>query len=73
VSIAPRALVVHRPTEYEELLAAHGTRSQVAFFLESRGRDLAEVDDRHAAQQDAIQLVTRAIPPDWRRWRGYSA
>ena len=37
MAIAPRALIVTRPTEYDELLGRHGTRQQVGFFLEQRG------------------------------------
>jgi NAD kinase len=66
-SVLPRAVIVHRPTEYEELLIEHGTRQQVAFFLRSRGRDLDEVDERHKKQGEAIRTVAAAIPHDWRR------
>ena len=66
-SVPPRAVIVHRPTEYEELLIEHGTRQQVAFFLRSRERDLGEVDLRHERQGDAIRMVAGAIPHDWRR------
>jgi NAD kinase len=66
-SVPPRAVIVHRPTEYEELLIEHGTRQQVAFFLRSRGRDLHEVDERHEKQGEAIRTVSAAIPHDWRR------
>src|SRR5438067_5679760 len=67
MALAPRAVMVHRRTEYDELLAHHGTRGQAEFFLRSRGRDIAEVDARHAAIQQAIQAVAAAIPADWRR------
>jgi len=67
MTLAPRAVVVHRRTEYDELLAHHGTRGQAEFFLRSRGRDIAEVDARHAAIQGALQSVSAAIPADWRR------
>jgi hypothetical protein len=60
-------VIVHRSTEYEELLMEHGTRQQVAFFLRSRGRDLDEVDERHEKQGDAIRTVAGAIPHDWCR------
>jgi hypothetical protein len=30
MSLAPRAVLVHRTTEYEELLARHGTHGQAA-------------------------------------------
>ncbi|MBO3745130.1 NAD(+)/NADH kinase [Streptosporangiaceae bacterium NEAU-GS5] len=67
MSLAPRAVLVHRRTELEELLARHGTRGQAAFFLSTRGRDLGEIDARHAAQQRALSAVSAAIPVDWRR------
>ena len=67
MALAPRAVVVHRRTEYDELLAHHGTRGQAEFFLRTRGRDIAEVDARHAAVQRALQAVSAAIPADWRR------
>jgi hypothetical protein len=67
MALAPRAVVVHRRTEYDELLAHHGTRGQAEFFLRSRGRDIAEVDARHAAIQQALRSVAAAIPADWRR------
>jgi len=67
MALAPRAVVVHRRTEYDELLAHHGTRGQAEFFLRTRGRDITEVDARHAAIQQALQAVATAIPSDWRR------
>ena len=67
MTLTPRAVVVHRRTELEELLDRHGTRQQAAFFLTARGRSLDEVEARHAAQQAARQAVSRAVPLDWRR------
>ena len=67
MAVAPRALIVTRPTEYDELLGRHGSRQQVAFFLEQRGQSLDELDRRHAAQTAAVQAVSAAIPVDWRR------
>jgi hypothetical protein len=65
--LAPRAVVVHRATELEELTARHGTRRQVEFFLRSRGRSIEDLELRHAVQQDALQAVSAALPHDWRR------
>ena len=67
MSLAPRIVVVHRRTELDELIARHGTRGQAGFFLGSRGRSLAEVDERDLAVRDALSTVTVAIPIDWRR------
>ncbi len=64
---APRAVIVHQPTEFAELLAAHGTRAQVGFFLSTRGRSLDEVEREHAAQGAAMRIVSAAIPDEWRR------
>ncbi|HEV2372452.1 MAG TPA: hypothetical protein VGS19_09790 [Streptosporangiaceae bacterium] len=67
MTLAPRAVLVHRRTQWQELLDRHGTRGQAAFFLSSRGRDAEDVESRHEATQRAIATVTSAIPPDWRR------
>jgi len=65
--IAPRAVIVHRRTELDELLLRHGTRQQAAFFLQTRGRDIGEVEERSAIQQAALTAASAAIPLDWRR------
>ena len=67
MSLPPRAVLVHRHTELDELLARHGTRGQAAFFLSTRGRSIEEVEERHATQQTAMAAVAGAIPVDWRR------
>ncbi|MBW8798871.1 MAG: NAD(+)/NADH kinase [Streptomyces sp.] len=67
MSLAPRAVLVHRTTEYEELVARHGTHGQAAFFLASRGRDMAEVAERHRRTRRALAEVTSAVPLAWRR------
>ena len=66
-TLAPRVVVVHRRTELEELIAQHGTRGQVAFFLKARGRDLADLDERHESNRAALDAVAKAVPLDWRR------
>lgn len=67
MSLTPRAVLVHRPTELEELLERHGTRGQAAFFLSTRGQDIGELERRNDLQAAAIHAVTAAIPVDWRR------
>lgn len=69
MSVAPRVVVVHRATELDELLARHGTRGQVDFFLRSRGRDLREVESRQAAMQRALAMISAVVPIDWRQGR----
>jgi NAD kinase len=67
VTLAPRAVLIHRRTELRELLERHGTRGQAAFFLGTRGRRIEDVEARHQAVHAAIAAVTAAIPADWRR------
>ncbi|MFF3462220.1 hypothetical protein [Streptomyces sp. NPDC002619] len=69
MSRAPRAVLVHRTTEYEELVARHGTHGQAAFFLASRGRDIDEVAARHRRTRRALAEVASAVPLTWRQTR----
>lgn len=62
-----RVVVVHRRTELDELLDRHATRGQAEFFLRTRGRTLAAVQERHDAVTGARAQVTAAIPEGWRR------
>ncbi len=63
----PRAVVVHRHTEYDELIARHGTRGQAEFFLKTRGQDLAAVQERHDSTAEALSVVSSGIPAEWPR------
>jgi NAD kinase len=63
----PRVVLVERSTEYRDLLARHGTREQVRFFLQARGLALTEVEARHLAYEETRASVLAAIPADWRR------
>ena len=67
MTLSPRAVLVHRQTELQELLRRHGTRGQAAFFLSSRGRRIEEVEARDHAIHAAIAAVSSAIPAVWRR------
>ncbi len=67
MTLQPRAVVVHRLSEYDELIARHGTRQQAVFFLEARGRSLDDVVAQRDALESATKITTSAIPPDWRR------
>ncbi|MEU2159168.1 hypothetical protein ABZ532_29870 [Streptomyces sp. NPDC019396] len=69
MSLAPRAVLVHRTTEYEELLARHGTHGQAEFFLSSRGRSVADVLERHQRTGRALRDVAAAVPLRWRQTR----
>jgi len=66
-TLAPRVVVVSRRSEYDELLARHGTRAAAGYFLGQRGRDLDQVVARHDALHAALAEVGAAIPADWRR------
>ena len=65
----PRAIVVTRASEYQALLARHGTRGQAAFFLERRGQTIDDLERRDALLRSALEAISRAIPAGWRRAR----
>jgi hypothetical protein len=69
VSTTPRVVVAHRPTEWMQLLDRHATPGQARFFLESRGRAVEPILERHARQAWALGKVEAAIPVQWRRAR----
>jgi hypothetical protein len=66
-SLPPRAVLVRRPSEYEELLAAHGTRGAAEFFLRTRGQTLEQLERRHELLAAARQAALAAVPAAWRR------
>ncbi len=59
-------VLVTRPSDYERLLYRHGTREQARFFLETRGRSIEGVEERHRRFESALQEVLTAIPVKWR-------
>jgi NAD kinase len=65
----PRAVLVTRPTDYERLVARHGTRAQADFFLRTRGQSIEAVEERHEAFGKALVSVLNAVPPSWRQSR----
>lgn len=69
MALPARVVIVHRRSEYEELLDRHATYGQAEFFLRSRGRDIAEVIARHEAIEAAMQLVSSSLPDDVRQAR----
>lgn len=64
-TLKPRAVIVTRETELAALLARHGTRGQVEFFLKTRDQSLAPVEARDLVQGRAVDAVKAAIPADW--------
>jgi NAD kinase len=69
MATVPRVVLVTRATDYEALLARHGTREQARFFLQTRGQDIVEVEERHHRFEAALQRVSQGIPVRWRRSR----
>lgn len=66
MSLAPRAVLVHRRTLYQELIDRHGTHGQAAFFLRGRGQDIGDAVRAHEAAQRALAEVAAQVPADWR-------
>ena len=66
-TVAPRAVIVSRPTDFEALLVRHGTRAQAAFFLKTQGQSLDEVWTRHQEEELVRHQLSAAIPREWRR------
>lgn len=67
MALQPRAVLVHRRSEYDELVARHGTPQQAAHFLAERGQSLDVVMGRHQLLAVAQATVAAAVPTDWRR------
>ncbi len=63
----PRVILVDRPTEYEQLLAQHGTHGQAAFFLKGRNEDITKIKIINDQFQVAHARVLGSIPAKWRR------
>ena len=68
-ALAPRAVFVHRRSEYEELLDRHATFGQAEFFLRSRGRSIDDVLARHEAIEAALHQVSTGLPAEFRQAR----
>ncbi len=64
-SLRPRVVLVTRETELSALLARHGTRGQVEFYLSSRGQVFEEVETRDRIQRDAVAAAKVMVPQDW--------
>ena len=67
MTLPPRAVLVHRRTELQELLARHGTRGQAEFFLRTRGQRIEDAEARHHTVTCAVSAVSAVIPARWRR------
>ena len=60
-----RAVIVRRPTEYDELMDRYSTRGQVEFVLRSRGRSLEDVERAHESHVASLARVRAGIPDGW--------
>jgi len=69
MTLAPRAVVVHRRTEREQIVREQGTWEQAKFQAKLRKSAVAlsAVADRFDAAESALQTVSSAIPSAWRR------
>jgi NAD kinase len=65
--LSPRIVFATRESDYERLLARHGTREQARFFLQTRGQKLDDVEQPHAEYLDALRRCRAATPADWRQ------
>jgi len=63
----PRLVIVTRPTPLDMLVRRFGTIDQAKFYVESRGRSFDRPQRAHELQQQALDLVLRAIPQNQRR------
>jgi NAD kinase len=69
MALAARVVLVHRRSEYTELLERHATYGQAEFFLRERGRSIDEVRERHEVLEEAIHEVSTRLPNDVRQAR----
>ncbi len=65
---------MYRESDYERLVAAHGSHKKAAFSLKAKGASFGGSDldgprERYEAQQEALRQVGAAIPGHWRRVR----
>ena len=66
-SASPRVVLITRATEYALLVRRHATHAQAAFFLQTRGRSIDDLLERHSRFEAARAHVIQAIPTKWRR------
>ena len=69
MTLAPRAVIVHRRTEREQIVREQGTWGQAKFQAKVH-RSVAALDAvsaRYSAAESALQTVSAAIPSAWRR------
>ncbi|MCB9593018.1 MAG: NAD(+)/NADH kinase [Sandaracinaceae bacterium] len=67
--VAPRVLLVTRPTLLDGVIARHGTLGQARFFLKTRGQAVAPLEEAHEQQRVALATAKKSIPRSWRSAR----
>jgi hypothetical protein len=65
--LAPRAVIVTRPTDLELLVEEHGTREQARFMTQDRPGWFGEAARRDKLQHAAVAGVLNGLPAGWRR------
>lgn len=63
----PRAVFVHRETDYEQLLARHATPGQARFFLDTRGQRIEDVERQHLRFHATLRQARASLPENWRQ------
>ena len=66
--LTPRVVFAVRESDYERLMARHGTREQARFFLETRGQKIEDVEAPHAELQDALDTIWRVPARPLQGW-----
>ena len=56
MAVNPRMVLVTRLSDYEILIARHGTRAQAEFFLGNRGQSIKQVEDNQAGKPKGTGL-----------------
>ncbi|MEP0069049.1 hypothetical protein [Pyruvatibacter sp.] len=64
-SLAPRVVMVTRPSDFERFMALHATRGQAEFFLKQRGQSLSALELQSSQVTTAIAAAEMAVPDEW--------
>jgi len=64
--LPPRVVLVRRLSEYEQLIAQHGTAQQARFYLRHQALSIDDLRRNEAKLHDALKVVREAIPRAWR-------
>lgn len=64
-SLAPRVVLVTRPSDFERFMALHATRGQAEFFLRQRGQSLSALERQGEQVAAAVAMAKMAVPDGW--------